>query len=116
REAGEVSPRLVAARRATRERPAAPPPPEVPDLKGARARIVKLYVRLAEQLARWGVRRERFQTPLEFSQVLAPAQAAARLTELFDRARYGDRDLGEPEVEAASSAGTQILDHFRRRP
>jgi hypothetical protein len=105
--------RSVAARRESARRPAPVPPPEAPDPKGWRARIVKLYVRLAGQLARLGVQRGAAQTPLEFSRALAPPGAAASLTELFDRARYGDRDLGEADFDAASSAGAQILDHFR---
>jgi hypothetical protein len=110
-----IGSRSVAARRESARRPAPVPPPDAPDPKGWRARIVKLYVRLADQLARLGVLRGAAQTPLEFSRALAPMGAAASLTELFDRARYGDRELGEADFDAASSAGAQILDHFRGR-
>ena len=105
--------RTVAARRALERRAAAVPPPDVPDPKGWRARVVKLYVRLAEQLSRLGVRRGATQTPREFSRTLSPEAAAAALTEIFGRARYGDRELSEEDFNAASAAGAEILGHFR---
>ena len=115
RDAGEVLSQRVGARRAIEPLPPAAPPPDVPDPRGWRARIVKLYVRLAERLSRQGLRRKPTQTPREFAQALAPASAAESLTELFMRARYGDRELGEADFNAASSAGEQILAHFRGR-
>ena len=107
--------RTVSARRASEPRAASVPPPDVPDPKGWRARIVKLYVRLVEQLSRLGVRRGATQTPREFSRALSPQGAAAALTEIFGRARYGDRELTEEDFHAASAASAEILSHFRGR-
>jgi hypothetical protein len=78
-------------------------------------RIVKLYVRTTEQLARWGRRRRSFQTAREYAGSLAPAGAAGELTELFSRARYGREALSEADYERASRASREILDHHRRR-
>ena len=114
-EAEPMASRNVAARREVEPLPAPPPPPDVPDPQGWRARIVKLYVRLVEQVSRLGVRREPDQTPREFSRRLLPEGAAAALTDLFMRARYGDRELAEADFDAASAAGTEIIDHFRGR-
>ncbi len=76
-------------------------------------RIVKLYCRTTEQLARWGRRRRSFQTPREYAGTLAPAGAALELTELFSRARYGREELSESDYERASQASREILDHHR---
>jgi len=78
-------------------------------------RVVKLYVRMTEQLARLGRRRRSFQTPREFSATLAPAGSAAEVTELFSRARYGPEDLTESDYDRASQASREILDHHRGR-
>ncbi len=115
RETEAPASRNVAARRASEPRAASIPPPDVPDPQGWRARIVKLYVRLAEQLSRLGVRRRAAQTPLEFCRALSPGAAASALTDLFTRARYGDRELAEEDFNAASAAGAEILGHFRGR-
>lgn len=115
RDPAAIPSRKVAAQRVTVPRPSSPPPPDLPDPQGWRARIVRLYVRLAEQLSRLGVRRRPAQTPREFAQALAPAGAAETLTDLFVRARYGDREPGEADFEAASSATAEILNHFRGR-
>jgi hypothetical protein len=104
---------IVEARRRP-EKPAAPgyaePPPS---LKEWRSRIVKLYVRTTEQLARWGRRRRSFQTALEYARTLSPAGAAAELTEIFTRARYGREELTEVEFDRATRASREILDHHR---
>ncbi len=78
-------------------------------------RIVKLYCRTTQQLARWGLRRRSFQTPREYAATLAPAGAALELTELFSRARYGREELSESDYERASQASREILDHHRGR-
>ncbi|HEV3027278.1 MAG TPA: DUF4129 domain-containing protein [Planctomycetota bacterium] len=84
-------------------------------VKDWRARIVALYVKTAEQLAKWGRRRKSFQTPREFARSLAPAAASAELAELFGRARYGPDELTRAEFEQASRISREILDHHRRR-
>lgn len=85
-------------------------------MKEWRARIVQLYVKMAEQLAKWGRRRRPWQTPREFAATLAPAGSAADLTELFGRARYGREELSEADFERAERLSREILDHHRRRP
>ena len=79
-------------------------------------RIVKLYVRTTEQLARWGRRRRSFQTPREYALTLAPAGAALELAELFSRARYGREELSQADFDRASQASREILEQYRRRP
>jgi len=86
-----------------------------PSPKEWRSRIVKVYVRTTQQLAKWGRRRRPFQTAGEFARTLAPAGAAAELTDLFSRARYGSGEMTEAEFETASRASREILDHHRRR-
>ncbi len=80
---------------------------------GWRARIVRLYLRMARELARLGVRRRPDQTPREYARKLAPEAAAGELTDLFMRARYGSLDLSEPDFKSAQSASQSILAHFR---
>jgi len=79
-----------------------------------RARIVSLYLRTTEQLAKWGRRRRAFQTPREFSRSLAPAGPAADLAELFDRARYGDLEMSQADFDRATQASREVIDHHRR--
>jgi hypothetical protein len=88
--------------------------PQAP-MKEWRGRIVALYVKTAEQLAKWGRRRKSFQTPREFARTLAPAAASSELAELFGRARYGPDEPTRAEFERASRVSHEILDHHRRR-
>jgi hypothetical protein len=106
---------LVPARRRSQPVSEATSVEEAPAAKPWSLRIVKLYVRTTEQLARWGRRRRSFQTPREYAGTLAPAGAALELTELFSRARYGREDLSESDYERASQVSREILDHHRRR-
>jgi hypothetical protein len=78
-------------------------------------RVVKLYCRMTQQLAKLGRRRRPFQTPREFAATLAPAGPAAELTDLFSRARYGPEDLSEADFDRASQMSREILDHHRGR-
>ena len=82
-------------------------PPE-PPLGGVRERIVRVYVRALERLARRGRRRKPSQTPAEFARGLEPAEAAGTLTELFTRARYGFEELGEADLRAAERAAESL--------
>lgn len=86
-----------------------------PSPKEWRSRIVKVYVRTTQQLAKWGRRRRPFQTAGEFARTLAPAGPAAELTELFSRARYGSAEMTQAEFDTAARASREILDHHRRR-
>lgn len=104
---------IVQARRRSQKAGGAAFAEAVPSPREWRARIVKLYVRTTGQLAKWGRRRRSFQTPREFARTLAPAGAAAELTELFSRARYGSAEMTEAEFEDASRASREILDHHR---
>jgi hypothetical protein len=79
-----------------------------PPLGGIRERVVRVYVRALERLARSGRRRKPSQTPAEFARGLEPADAAARLTELFTRARYGNEELGEADLAAAEGAAEAL--------
>jgi uncharacterized protein DUF4129 len=114
RDTGDVPSERVAARRTAEPLRPVAVGGEAPDAQGWRARIVKLYVQLGEQLSRLGVRRRPDQTPREFAGALGPEGPAEALTDLFVRARYGDRELGEPDFHAASAAGVEILAHLRR--
>jgi hypothetical protein len=105
----------VAARRRSQPVSGAPYVEAAPSEKPWSARIVKLYCRTAEQLARWGRRRRSFQTPREYAATLAPAEPALELTELFSRARYGREELSESDYERASRAAREILEQQRRR-
>ncbi len=80
---------------------------------GVRVRIVKLYVRTLEQLARLGVRRRPDQTPLEVSARMAPEEAARELTGVFMQARYGPGEPSEADFDRASRSGAAVVDHFR---
>jgi hypothetical protein len=106
---------FVPARRRSAASPAATRPAEPPPVSEWALRIVKLYLRTADQLAKWGRRRRPFQTPLEFSRTLAPAGSAVELTELFGRARYGREAMSEADFERASRASREVLDHHRGR-
>lgn len=105
---------IVQARRRSEKAEGARYVEATPSLKEWRVRIVKLYVRTAEQLARWGRRRRPFQTPLEFARGLAPAEAATELAELFSRARYGREEMTEAEFDRATRASREILDRHRK--
>jgi hypothetical protein len=115
---GEAEPTAllrVPARRRSQPLPGAAAGDAAPVGKPWSLRVVKLYVRTTEQLARLGRRRRRFQTPREFAATLAPAGAAGELADLFSRARYGLEDLTETDFERASKVSREILDHQRGR-
>jgi hypothetical protein len=83
---------------------------------GRRGRIIRVYLDLQAQLARWGWRRPPGCTPRAFAGRIEPREPADRLAELFARARWASPgDLPEGDVEAACRAGEAILDHHRRR-
>jgi hypothetical protein len=86
----------------------------VPSMKEWRTRIVTLYVRTTEQLAKGGHRRRPWQTPREFARTLAPAGPAGELAELFSRARYGREEMTESDFETASRTCRAILEQQRR--
>ncbi|MBV8880597.1 MAG: DUF4129 domain-containing protein [Planctomycetaceae bacterium] len=107
---------FVAAERGSAAKPAGPYREPAVSMKEWRARIVALYGKTAEQLAKWGLRRRPSQTPKEFARTLAPAGAAAELADLFARARYGPGEMTEAEFERASRASRELLDGQRQRP
>ena len=99
----------AAARRRPEPAPGASElPPELP-LEGWRAKVVRVYVRALDQLARWGVARKPSQTPAEFARKLEPAAEATILTALFVKARYGFEDLSEADFQEAERAAEAIL-------
>jgi hypothetical protein len=101
-----------------RRRPEPPPAParevDEPALEGGRAKVVRVYLRALEQLARWGVRRKPSQTPAEFARGLEPAADASALTALFVRARYGFEDLSEADGREAERAAEAVLSRGRK--
>ncbi len=100
--------KAAARRRPEPPSPALPLPPE-PPLEGWRSRVVRVYVKALEQLARWGLRRRPSQTPAEFARQLEPEGDAAALTALFTRARYGAEELSEAEFQEAERAAQSVL-------
>jgi len=106
--AGEADGRPVEARRRPEPSAVAGAPASEPPLGGVRERVVRLYVRTLEALARRGRRRAPSQTPAEFARGLEPADAAATLTELFTRARYGKEELGESDLASAERAAEAL--------
>lgn len=115
---GTAEPELVAfvrARRRSQPAAAASRAVEEPAPGEWSLKIVRLYLKTAEQLAKWGRRRRPHQTPAEFSRTLAPAGASAELAELFGRARYGREALTEADFERASRASREVLDRQRGR-
>lgn len=105
----------VSARRRSQAAVGAPLPASLPPPKEWSARIVQLYVRTTDQLARWGRRRQPHQTAQEFARTLAPAGAAVELAGLFSRARYSHETMSREDFETASRASLEILEHHRRR-
>ncbi len=104
-----------AARRRLEPAPPRPVPLGGGEGAGWRGKVVRLFLRMAAQLSRWGVRRTPAQTPTEYAGGLAPAGAARELAEVFVRARYGPDELTEDEYLRAARAGEEILDHYRGR-
>ena len=107
--AGEPDFEKAQARRRPEPSPAAAPAAPEPPLEGWRARIVRVYVKALEQLARAGLRRRPSQTPAEFARRLEPEPEASLLTALFSRARYGAEELSEAEFQDAERAAQSIL-------
>jgi hypothetical protein len=105
----------VAARSRVESVPSRPASPATGEGTGWRGKIVKLFLRVAAQLARWGVPRRPDHTATEYAGGLAPAEPARELAEVFVRARYGPQDLTEEEYRRAAQAGEEVLDHYRGR-
>jgi hypothetical protein len=114
--AAEPSAEIVPARRKAEPRSGAPYREPAPSPKEWRTRIVALYLRTGEQLAKWGLRRRPWQTPREFARTLAPAGPAAQLADLVSLARYGRDELTEADYDRAIRASRELLEHHRRRP
>jgi hypothetical protein len=76
--------------------------------------IFRAYHRLCTTSSdRFGVRRHQDMTPTEYEKVLAisglPASPLARLTRLFERARYGSTKLNDDDEQEAVAALRLIL-------
>jgi len=104
----------VPARRRPEPSPAGAGASEEPPLEGWRAKVVRVYVRALDQLARWGVRRKPSQTPAEFARGLEPAVDVTALTALFTRARYGFEELSEADLKEAERAAQAVLARDRK--
>jgi hypothetical protein len=103
------------ARHFAEPEPRRPLPEVFGPAKSGRARVVRLYLRLLEELGRRGLVRRPSETPREFGRRLGPPDQSQILVEIFSRARYGREDLSESDVQAAGSAAGSILANFRKR-
>lgn len=114
---GGEAPEPEGQRAPARRRPEPAPPSsraaEEAPLDGWRAKVVRVYVRALEQMAKWGLRRKPSQTPSEFAQRLEPRAEASTLTSLFIRARYGFEELSEADLKEAERAAEALL---KRKP
>jgi len=63
-----------------------------------RATVIEFYERMLKVLASKGFRRETHQTPLEFALVVGMPEVV-RITEKYNRVRFGERELSRNEAE-----------------
>ena len=68
---------------------------------------VDFYERLIRLLEKQGLKREPYQTPLEFAAVLGGPEAAI-ITAAYNRVRYGDEKLSAPERRQLEEALTKL--------
>ncbi|MGI8421154.1 MAG: DUF4129 domain-containing protein [Gaiellaceae bacterium] len=82
-----------------------------------RRAIVAAYARMERSLAAAGAPRRPAEAPLEYLErilaQLVPSAAARRLTDLFRRAKFSDRDLGERGKDEAIDALETLRDELR---
>ena len=69
---------------------------------GPRASIVEFYDRMVAVLAENGFTREPYQTPLEFAYAVDLPEAV-KITEKYNRVRFGEKDLSADEVSEIDS-------------
>jgi hypothetical protein len=89
----------------------------VPSYPGARGKVVLAYLRMLRGAERLGFSRRPDETPAQFARALAePRAPLAEATEVFVRARYGQFDVGDDEVQAAERGADGVLAHLERHP
>jgi hypothetical protein len=81
--------------------------------------IIRCYFEMSEAMDKErGVKRQVAMTTREFESRLGEAgldlSPVIRLTRLFEKVRYGDRDLGKSEENEAVSCLTEIIESIRR--
>lgn len=59
---------------------------------------VEFYERLLRALEKQGIKRELYQTPLEFASALGAIEAGA-ITDAYNRVRFGEQKLSDAERE-----------------
>jgi hypothetical protein len=108
--AAEPEHEQAVARRRAEPAPAAAAAPPEPPVTGVRAQVIRLYLKVLEQLARRGRPRRPHQTPAEFARGLEPAVEAGALTGLFVRARYGRDEMSDDDLRRADEAARAVLE------
>jgi hypothetical protein len=89
------------------------------DLEGgdARSAVIRAYAAMERTLAAAGIPRRPADAPWEFvrralTELHASAEAAQELTELFERAKFSDHELGEHDRTAAVRALRAVRDEL----
>ena len=73
----------------------------------AEATRVEFYERLLRALEKQGIKRELYQTPLEFASALGASEAEA-ITDAYNRVRFGEQKLSEAEATQIESLLARI--------
>lgn len=73
------------------------------------ASIVEFYDRMLKLLAEKGLTREPYQTPLEFASAVDMPEAV-KITEKYNRVRFGDQDLSAEEASEIDSWLSRLQD------
>ena len=81
--------------------------------------IVNSYQRMNKAVSEWrGIHRKESMTPSEFAQYLTsthlPHEAVGKLTELFERVRYGEKKSSPQDIQEAVECLTTILDYCQK--
>jgi hypothetical protein len=84
---------------------------------GRRGRVIRTYLRILDGTARAGFARRPEETPHEFAAALGePRPLLADVTEAFVRARYGQGEPSEHDVEIAERQTERVLEYLRHSP
>jgi len=82
-----------------------------------RSAVILAYLRMEQALGEHGLVRRQFETPGEYLRratagLSATSQALARLTDLYQRARYSDQPVGPRMRMDAESALSSLRDEL----
>jgi len=77
------------------------------------ASIVEFYARMVALLAEKGFTREPYQTPLEFAYAVDMPEAV-KITEKYNRVRFGDQDLSADEASEIDSWLSRLRDNEKQ--